>query len=151
VDFHSRAKLHWSVPSYLNCYIYTILIIVYALRSFKPGSAAGPDGLRPQHIQDMVQEMGTLLISSLVYFVNHVLSGVVIFGGHYFSGDLSTLKKIIKKVRRKRCWPFRFVLIDFVTTQIFRGSHFFLYQSGSFKKIADFAFCFTRRLFKFQI
>jgi len=51
--------------------------IVSALRPFKPGSGAGPDGLRPQHIQDMVQESGTLFISSLVNFVNHVLSGGV--------------------------------------------------------------------------
>jgi len=48
--------------------------IVSALRSFKPGSAAGSDGLRPQHIQDMVQASDSLLISALVLFINHVLS-----------------------------------------------------------------------------
>jgi len=46
-------------------------------RSLKPGSAAGPDGLRPQHIQDMVQASDSLLISALVIFINHVLSGGV--------------------------------------------------------------------------
>jgi len=35
----------------------TTFDIVSALRSFKPGSSAGPDGLRPQHIQDMVQAL----------------------------------------------------------------------------------------------
>jgi len=38
--------------------------IVSALRSFKPGSAAGPDGLRPQHIQDMVLRFGDYILCS---------------------------------------------------------------------------------------
>jgi len=48
--------------------------IVSALRPFKPGSVAGPDGLRPQYILDMVQAFDSLLISALVIFINHVLN-----------------------------------------------------------------------------
>jgi len=29
--------------------------LILSLRSFRPGSAGGPDGLKPQHILDMVQ------------------------------------------------------------------------------------------------
>ena len=49
--------------------------VMSALHSFKPGSSAGPDGLCPQHIQDMVQSSGSLLSTTLVDFVNLVLSG----------------------------------------------------------------------------
>ena len=42
-----------------------------ALRSFPPGSAAGPDGLRPQHILDMLLVSGPgTLDSALVDFLN---------------------------------------------------------------------------------
>jgi len=69
--------------------------IVSALRSFKPGSAAGPDGLRQQHIQDIMQESGTLLISSLVNFVNHVLSRGVPepVRNVFFGANLHALRK----------------------------------------------------------
>jgi len=56
--------------------------------SFPPGSAGGPDGLRPQHIRDMLfcREAGSEFLSALTAFVNLVLAGgcqvdVVFFGG----------------------------------------------------------------------
>ena len=48
-----------------------------SLRSFPAGSSGGPDGLRPQHLLDMVscKESGPNLLTSLTAFVNMVLSG----------------------------------------------------------------------------
>jgi len=45
--------------------------------SFPTGSAGGPDGLRPQHIRDMLmcQETGAEFLSVLTDFVNLVITG----------------------------------------------------------------------------
>ena len=52
-----------------------------ALSSFGPGSAGGPDGLRPGHLQSLpsrrAAEAGLRLLSSLTEFVNLILSGGV--------------------------------------------------------------------------
>ena len=52
-----------------------------AINSFKPGSAAGPDGLRPGHLKQLVcksvGETGNRLLGTLTVFVNLVLSGNV--------------------------------------------------------------------------
>jgi hypothetical protein len=64
--------------------------ILGALRSFPAGSSGGPDGLRPQHLLDMVnnREFGQTLLSSLTAFVNMLLRGTchpkissIFFGG----------------------------------------------------------------------
>jgi len=48
------------------------------LRSFKPSYAGGPDGLKPEHILDMVQgDVSSSLLSVLLDFVNMVLAGGV--------------------------------------------------------------------------
>lgn len=61
-----------------------------AILSFPAGSAGGPDGLRPQHIRDLVlcRESGPQLLSALTGFVNMIFSGKcppevasVFFGG----------------------------------------------------------------------
>ena len=61
-----------------------------AVLTFPAGSAGGPDGLRPQHIRDMLlsREGGSELLSALTAFVNMVLAGrcpkdvaPVFFGG----------------------------------------------------------------------
>ena len=61
-----------------------------AILSFVSGSSGGIDGLRPQHIRDMLlcQESGAVFRSALTYFVNTVLAGrcptevpTVFFGG----------------------------------------------------------------------
>ena len=45
--------------------------------SFPAGSAGGPDGLRPQHLRDMMlsNESGPELLRILTAFVNMVLAG----------------------------------------------------------------------------
>ena len=61
-----------------------------AIMSFPAGSSAGPDGLRPQHLKDLIncQERGSDLLTALTGFVNMVLSGhcprdvaPILFGG----------------------------------------------------------------------
>jgi hypothetical protein len=55
--------------------------IIKAIRSFPNGSAGGPDGLRPQHLKDVVGaangDAGRKLASSLSTFANHCLKGVL--------------------------------------------------------------------------
>ena len=48
-----------------------------AVLSFPAGSAGGPDGLRPQHIRDLLlcRETGSDFLSALTAFVNMVLAG----------------------------------------------------------------------------
>ena len=50
--------------------------VLVAIRSFPPGSSGGLDGLRPQHLKDMVErQVGNTLIESLTAFINLILSG----------------------------------------------------------------------------
>ena len=57
-------------------------VVRYAIRSFPCWSAGGPDGLRPQHIKDMIGftsgESGVNLLQSLSSFVGFVLCGEVL-------------------------------------------------------------------------
>ena len=52
-----------------------------AIESFRPGSAGGPDGLRPGHLRTLIglaaAEAGVRLLSTLTKFVNMVLEGGV--------------------------------------------------------------------------
>ena len=48
--------------------------IINVIRSFPNGSAGGPDGLRPQHLKDMIRPT-TALVSALAQFVTLVLAG----------------------------------------------------------------------------
>lgn len=61
-----------------------------AIHSFPPGSAGGPDGLRPQHLLELVScdEVGPALIAALTDFTNLLLRGAcppevrpILFGG----------------------------------------------------------------------
>ena len=47
------------------------------LSNIQPGSAGGPDGLRPQHLKELVscQESGSNFLTDLTAFVNMVLAG----------------------------------------------------------------------------
>ena len=65
--------------------------VLRAVRSFPAGSARGPDGVRPQHILEMVdcRETGPKLHSALTGFVNCLMQGEihsqvspVLFGGN---------------------------------------------------------------------
>lgn len=51
--------------------------VLKALKSFPAGSSGGPDGLRPQHLVDLVscKTGGPELLSSLTSFVNLILDG----------------------------------------------------------------------------
>jgi len=70
--------------------------VYQGMRSFAPGSAGGPDGLRPQHLMDLLGggEEGDLLLQ-LTRFVNLVLAGGVpnLLREHFFGGRLFTLAK----------------------------------------------------------
>ena len=71
--------------------------VLRAIRSFPAGSAGGPDGVRPQHIVDLVsnRESGSELLSAITTFTNTLLDGkchteVV---STLFGGNLIALKK----------------------------------------------------------
>jgi len=55
--------------------------ILAAVRSFLPGSAGGLDGLRPQHLKDLINtgtgDVGRRLLFRLSDFVNICLAGRV--------------------------------------------------------------------------
>lgn len=64
--------------------------VMKSIRSFPAGSSGGPDGVRPQHILDLVnsRESGSALLTSLTAFVNSLLEGKcspevkpILFGG----------------------------------------------------------------------
>ena len=65
--------------------------VLQAVRSFLAESAGGPDGVRPQHVLEMVNcvEAGPELVSALTAFTNCLLHGevhpdvsLVLFGGN---------------------------------------------------------------------
>ena len=57
----------------------TVEEVAKAIRSFPCGSAGGPDGLRPQHLKDMISPSavvgGPLLLEALTSFINLVIDG----------------------------------------------------------------------------
>ena len=64
--------------------------ICTAIRTFPAGSSGGPDGLRPQHLRDLIsnKEKDPTLVTSLTAFVNLLMAGKcppsaypVLFGG----------------------------------------------------------------------
>ena len=71
--------------------------VLKCLRSFPAGSSAGPDGLRPNHLLDLVncKESGDALLLALTSFTNCILAGscpsVVI--PVFFGGRLIALQK----------------------------------------------------------
>jgi hypothetical protein len=68
-----------------------------ALKSFPAGSSGGPDGLRPQHLLDLVNcnESNGELLSSITALVNLLLSGRCspTIAPHLFGGNLFALEK----------------------------------------------------------
>jgi Reverse transcriptase (RNA-dependent DNA polymerase) len=68
-----------------------------AVRGFPAGSAGGPDGLRPRHLQDLLQnrESGPDLITQLTAFTNMVLAGgcPATVAPVFFGGRLIALNK----------------------------------------------------------
>jgi len=81
-------------PSTFNALSVTGHDIIKAIRSFLAGSAAGPDGIRPQHLLDLItcKEVGQELVSTITALVNLLLAGkcppevaTVLFGGRLFA------------------------------------------------------------------
>ncbi len=68
--------------------------ITKAIRSFPAGSSAGPDGLRPQHLLDLIsnKDTGQALVTAITALVNLLLDGRCppevapsLFGGRLFA------------------------------------------------------------------
>ena len=68
-----------------------------AVLSFPAGSSGGPDGMRPQHLKDMLlcRESGTDFLAALVGFTNTVLAGLCPkeMTPFFFGGRLLALNK----------------------------------------------------------
>jgi len=70
-----------------------------AIRSFSRGSAAGPDGIRPQHLVDLTcasaEHGGRELLHALTDFVNHVIQGDIPQSVRpiFFGANLTPLRK----------------------------------------------------------
>ena len=65
--------------------------VLKIVRSFPAGSSGGPDGIRPQHVLDLIncRECGTALLTSITGFINMLLEGKchpdvapILFGGN---------------------------------------------------------------------
>ena len=73
--------------------------IVRAVRSFPNGSAGGPDGLRPQHLKDMISPSAVdccqALLPALTSFVKLVLEGRIpsSITPYFFGANLTALQK----------------------------------------------------------
>jgi len=74
-----------------------------AALSFEAGSAGGPDGLRPQHLRDLLlsSESGPELLSALIAFVNLVVAGgcPTRVAPVFFRGRLLALDKKSGRIR----------------------------------------------------
>jgi len=92
-------------PSQDGCLMVDENEVRRAVLSFPAGSAGGPDGLRSQHLRDMLlrREAGPDFLTALTAFVNLVLAGgcpadvaPIFFGGRLLalkkkSGDIRTI------------------------------------------------------------
>ena len=73
--------------------------VSHAIQTFPKGSAGGPDGLRPQHLQDLTGTSagrgGEMLMCALVDFTNLVLSGRIpdLVRPAFFGASLTALNK----------------------------------------------------------
>jgi len=85
-----------SPPITSDAYSCMVSQLLPAVKSFGPGSASGWDGLRPQHLQDMVQMSSpTGLPVVLCDFVNLFLAGGILQAVRhaFFGATLHALKK----------------------------------------------------------
>jgi len=81
-------------PSAFSAMSVTEREVSRAIRSFPAGSAAGPDGIRPQHLLDLItcKEAGQELVAAITELVNLLLEGrcppavaSILFGGRLFA------------------------------------------------------------------
>jgi hypothetical protein len=77
-------------PSQLPAVQFTEIDVAAAIRSFPAGSSGGPDGIRPQHLRDLIsnKETGQSLVTALTGLMNILMKGQcppsvtpVLFGG----------------------------------------------------------------------
>ena len=70
---HSRT----SVSSQIESLVVTEAEVLKAVRSFPAGSSAGPDGIRPQHVLQLVAYpvQGREVLTTLTSFINLLLMG----------------------------------------------------------------------------
>ena len=99
-DKHPAASIQATglpTPSQAGCLLVEESDVRRAVLSFPPGSAGGPDGIRPQHIRDMLlcREAGPDFLSALTAFVNLVLAGgcPADVASVFFGGRLIALNK----------------------------------------------------------
>ena len=78
------------IESERSCLQLSEIEVMKAARSFPAGSSGGPDGLRPNHVLDLLncREAGPMLLSSITSFINALLKGhcpadviPILFGG----------------------------------------------------------------------
>ena len=71
--------------------------VLQAIQTFPAGSSGGPDGIRPQHILDLVtcQESGLALLTAITALVNSLLRGICnpTVAPILFDGQLMALEK----------------------------------------------------------
>ena len=81
LERHPKAASARPITSCLTSDDYSLQVSIdevsKATRSFPTGSSGGPDGIRPQHISDLLncRESGTTLLSSITSFINTLLKG----------------------------------------------------------------------------
>ena len=82
-----------------NTIIVSTLDLIKAIKTFPRGSAGGPDGLRPQHLLDLMGssagEAGALHIQALTNFANQVLANETpeIVCPFFFRATITTITK----------------------------------------------------------
>lgn len=86
-------------PHNINAIQVTEEVVLKAIQTFPAGSSGGPDGIRPQHILDLVncRESGPALVKSITAFVNCLLDGKcnpavmpILFGGQLIALEKKT-------------------------------------------------------------
>lgn len=92
------ASGHFAVPPpLLRSLLVATTDVAAAIRSFPKGSAGGLDGLKPQHLKDLLCEPSSadLLLSALTEFVNLLLAGTCPddISPLMFGGNLTALSK----------------------------------------------------------
>ena len=99
----SRSTAGLPPPSQFSSVSVTETDVRRAVMTFPAGSAGGPDGLRPQHLRDLIlcREAGSELLCSLTAFTNMLLTGgcPADIAPIFFGGRLLALSKKTGGVR----------------------------------------------------
>ena len=91
LERHPAAPANHCLPHNMTAIQMSEAEVQKTIFSFPAGSSGGPDGIRPQHILDLIncRECGTVLLTSYTGFVNTLLNGKchpevapVLFGGN---------------------------------------------------------------------